>query len=145
MCKQSINGEKSLVGLVDIPKSTNLSHHCTMPKEKQPKKKGPSLRHAPLGVEVEKKQKIPVSSIREQDDDIEDSADVVDDSNLPQNLGAQIFNQAREQRQEMSMIRPSKQPATGNDDSDNEVSFNLSASPTIYPETKHATHLFFKG
>lgn len=94
-----------------------------MPKEKQQKKKGPSLRHAPLGVEVEtKKQKVPASSNREQDD-YDDSTDIVDDSNIPQNLGAQIFNQAREQRQEMSAIQSSaKKSAVGNDDSDYDVS-----------------------
>lgn len=97
-----------------------------MPKEKQPKKKGPSLRHAPLGVEVEtKKTKIPVSAIREQDD-YDNSTDVTDEPNLPQNLGAQIFNQAREQRQEMSRIQASaKASAAGNDDSDYEVRSRL--------------------
>jgi hypothetical protein len=101
-----------------------------MPKEKQQKKKGPSLRHAPLGEEVEtkKQQKIPASSTRQQDDDDNmDSSDMVDESNLPQNLGAQIFNQAREQRQEMSVMETSaKQSAIGNDDdSDYDVSSNM--------------------
>lgn len=81
------------------------------------------MRHAPLGVEVEtKKQKIPSSSRREHDD-YDDAADVDDDSNLPQNLGAQIFNQAREQRQEMSAVKnTSKSMAMGNDDTDCDVS-----------------------
>lgn len=80
------------------------------------------MRHAPLGVEVEtKKQKTPTPSNREQDDN-DDSVDMVEDSNIPQNLGTQIFNQAREQRQEMSTIQSSvKQSAVGNDDSDYDV------------------------
>jgi hypothetical protein len=91
-----------------------------MPKEKQSKKKGPALRHAPLGVDVEtKKAKIPVSATRE-DDDYDNSEDITDDSNIPQNLGAQIFNQAREQRQEISAIQSSVKNVV-NDDSDYEV------------------------
>jgi hypothetical protein len=94
-----------------------------MPKEKQQKKKGPSLRHAPLGAEVDtKKQKVLVPSNRDEDD-YDGSTDMTDESNLPQNLGAQIFNQAREQRQEMSVIQSSTAKAgVENDDSDFEVS-----------------------
>ena len=81
------------------------------------------MRHAPLGVEVEtKKPKVLVPSNRDHDD-YDDSTDLIDDANIPQNLGTQIFNQAREQRQEMSVIESSaKAPAATNDDSDYEVS-----------------------
>ena len=92
-----------------------------MPKEKQPKKKGPTLRHAPLGVEVEKKQKVLVSSRRDEDD--VDDTDLIEESNVPQQIGTQIFDQARKQRQEMSMIGSAGNNSKAQkDDSDYDVS-----------------------
>ena len=70
-----------------------------MPKEKTVKK-STQLRHAPLGNEIEKpmgKLKAP----KGDDDDVEDG-DLDADLELPKGLGAKIFNQARDQRMEIS-------------------------------------------
>lgn len=70
-----------------------------MPKEKAVKK-STQLRHAPLGNEIEKpmgKLKAP----KGDDDDVEDG-DLDADLELPKGLGAKIFNQARDQRMEIS-------------------------------------------
>ena len=70
-----------------------------MPKEKAVKK-STQLRHAPLGNELEKpmgKLKAP----KGDDDDVEDG-DLDADLELPKGLGAKIFNQARDQRMEIS-------------------------------------------
>lgn len=71
-----------------------------MPKEKS-SKKATQLRHAPLGNDVEKpmgKLKAP----KGDDDEEAEDGDLDDQLELPKGLGAKIFNQAREQRMEIS-------------------------------------------
>ena len=87
-----------------------------MPKEKSVKK-ATQLRHAPLGNEIEKpmgKLKVPTKG---DEDEVEDG-DLDADLLLPKGLGTKIFNQAREQRMEMSLdAKPNKnqdrKPAKG--------------------------------
>jgi essential nuclear protein 1 len=68
-----------------------------MPKEKT-ERKGAKLRHAPLGRDIEqtgKQIKAPRKNVSHIPDDEEESS-------IPQTLGSQIFNQARDQRFEMT-------------------------------------------
>ena len=78
-----------------------------MPKEKSVKK-ATQLGHAPLGNEIEKpmgKLKVPTKG---DEDEVEDG-DLDADLLLPKGLGTKIFNQAREQRMEMSLdAKPNK-------------------------------------
>jgi essential nuclear protein 1 len=90
----------SLMTLIDSIDSNSKSTEVIMPKEKTVKK-STQLRHAPLGNEIDKpmgKLKAPKG---DDEDDIEDG-DLDAELELPKGLGAKIFNQAREQRMEMS-------------------------------------------
>lgn len=74
-----------------------------MPKEKTSKKKGSSLRHAPLGADAESKKvkpKVPRTAPHQEDE----HSDSEQDEQLPKDISSQIFHQAREQRQEMSTV-----------------------------------------
>lgn len=74
-----------------------------MPKEKTSKKKGSSLRHAPLGTDAESKKvkpKVPRTAPHQEDE----HSDSEQDEQLPKDISSQIFHQAREQRQEMSTV-----------------------------------------
>ena len=96
-----------------------------MPKEKSVKK-APQLRHAPLGNDIEKPMGKLKAPTKGDEDDVEDG-DIESDLLLPKGLGAKIFNQAREQRMEMSddakpkaqATKPQKgKPANNDQDSD---------------------------
>ena len=71
-----------------------------MPKEKSVKK-ATQLRHAPLGNDIEKPMGKLKAPTKGDEDEVEDG-DLDADLSLPKGLGAKIFNQAREQRMEMS-------------------------------------------
>ena len=86
-----------------------------MPKEKS-QKKGAQLRHTPLGTDIDnigKQVKPPRSKAPIKQDDEEE------ETSIPQTLGSQIFDQAREQRMEMTTHAESNSKL--NDDSDFDV------------------------
>lgn len=78
-------------------KTTICDITWAMPKEKT-QRKGAKLRHAPLGTDIEqtgKQLKAPRKDTAQVPDDDEETS-------IPQTLGSQIFNQARDQRFEMT-------------------------------------------
>ena len=85
-----------------------------MPKEKS-QKKGSQLRHAPLGTDIENTGKQIKAPRKQPKQTAEDDEEVV----VPQILGSQIFNQARDQRMEATL--PSSDMSKLNDDSDFDV------------------------
>lgn len=83
--------------VVKNPKTFAWEETITMPKEKGPKK-GASLRHAPLGNDIEQ----PAGKLRAPKAVRGRPLDEDDDSNLPSSLGSKIYSQARSQRLELS-------------------------------------------
>lgn len=90
-----------------------------MPKEKTVKK-ATQLRHAPLGNDIERPMGKLKPPTKGDEDEIEDG-DLDADLALPKGLGTKIFNQAREQRKEMSDDNKGKQSkAASNRDQDSD-------------------------
>lgn len=124
-----------------------------MPKEKSVKK-ATQLRHAPLGNEIEKpmgKLRVPTKG---DEDEVEDG-DLDSDLLLPKGLGTKIFNQAREQRMEMSAdAKPRKvqdgkpvkgKPANKDQDSDDYSEADSEVEGDDYGEEDRENMVEFEG
>ena len=106
-----------------------------MPKEKQ-NKKSIKLRHTPLGKEYEEKP-LTNKSIKNRKDRKEEreeeEEEVKEEENVPEILGNQIFNQARDQRMEIitqdtshtSHSNNSKKSNNNNHNNDSDSDFDV--------------------